>query len=155
MPTPRRRGPFVPSACLWVGVALVAVGALVIAGTERKIAHERLIVTVIANVRSPTERDAARAFLDRNDDIAEIYGVPVGSPVELVADASDPAFLTPAEAPTRRLLPRERLLEFAKPAGLRLKGYAIAGTMLAVGVLLLVIARATRGRRRTPNPVVH
>jgi len=143
----------VPSDSTWttLGTTFAALGAIGIALAELRIAHDRVVVTVVGGVLTNEERADARRRLDPRDDVAEAYGVVIGAPLTLVAERADPTFIRPIEAPSRRLLPREALAHYLTPAALRLAVELPAAACGALGAGCLLAARRAV-RRRAPPP---
>lgn len=141
-----------PSDSTWtaVGTTLAALGAIVLALAELRIAHDRVVVTVVGGVLTRAEREDARHRLDPRDDVAEAYGVVIGAPLTLVADRADPTFIRPIEAPSRRLVPREALARYLTPAAMRLAVELPAAACGALGAGCLLVARRAV-RRRAPS----
>ncbi len=138
---PRRAVTTRLATALFVGAAAVSVL------TEVRLALDTVTVTVIASPRGEAGREAARRDLDPRDDRAEIYGVPIGGPVDVVEPLGGPrgAWIAPPELSGRRLLDREALGRYARPAAVRLEGHSVAFGLAALGALL----RFASGSRRT------
>jgi len=144
-PPPPRRGPVAPTR---IGATLVVAAFLAAALTEARLARDTITVTVIANRRSAPEREEARRRRDPRDDVAEIYGVPIGAPIDVVEPpwGRRGASIVPVEAPTRRLLALEDFPRHATPAAVRLVGWALALGLAVIGTAVVAFARRRRRR---------
>lgn len=143
------------SAWTQAGLALLAGSGWVAYRVERRIFHDTRTVTVITNVHSEAERAEARRTRDPRDDIAEIYGVPIGSPIDLVISGrgAKSRCIAPVEAPDRRFVDRRDLPRLDTPIAARIKGHALSlGVALGGGAALLV-ARWRRGRNPPATPM--
>lgn len=131
-----------------LGGAWIAVAILWVANAEWRISRDAVVVTMIANPRDGQEVRAERTLRDPRDDVAEIYGTPVGSPIELVlrGGARSPLLITPVEQPARRLLPVEHRLDAPTPAHARLAAGLGSLGLAGAGVILYLVGRARRRR---------
>ena len=140
-----------------VGILLLALAVLAVAGLELALARLGVRATLLSRRNTPAEEDEQRRVRDPRDDVAEIYGVPVGeADLEVVLVAAD-RFVTPREAPDRRLLvvaPGEAPPLQARTV--RYAGRAAAAVLAAAGVLVLAWPRrrpgAVPGPPATPPP---
>ncbi len=131
-----------------LAVALLGLAVWISFRTERRILHDTRTVTVITNVKTEAERAQARRHRDVRDDIAEIYGVAVGSPLDVVppTSRSRASWIAPVEDPNRRLLPLRHLDRFKRPLSVRLTGHGTALGVAATGLAALAIGRRRRLR---------
>lgn len=132
-----------------LGALLVAAAVALLAFREFAIANGRVTVTLLVHPRGAAAQRQARAQRDARDDVAEIYGTPVGQPIELVipGGSASPRLLVPAEAPDRRFLPVEALSDFRKPLTERLIGVEFGLGVAAAGLVSWRLGRARRRAR--------
>jgi hypothetical protein len=119
------------------GILLLALAVLGIAGLEFALARLGVRATVLPRRNPPAEEDEQRRVRDPRDDVAEIYGVPVGGADLEVVLVDEDRFVTPREAPDRRLLavaPGEAPPLQARTV--RYAGRAAAAVLAVAGALL-------------------
>ncbi len=126
--------------------ALVALAALLLAGTGAADLLWGVEVTLLHGPTSPEEQAEWRRLRDPADDPAEIYGQPEGPPLRVILPAPGPALLHPAEAPGRALLVVDRAGGRAPLQSRTLWRWAAtaAGPLLLAGLLLRAAARRRR-----------
>jgi len=138
-----------------VGILLLVLAVLGIVGLELALARLGVRATLLSRRNTPAEEDEQRRVRDPRDDVAEIYGVPVGGVDLEVLFVDADRFVTPREAPDRRLLPvAPGEAPPLQARTVRYVGRAVAAALGAGGLLLWAAPRwrPRAGSRPRPTP---
>ena len=138
-----------------VGCALIGLAVLVAGAAELVARLSSVPVTLLSRGNSPEEQEEQRHLRDLRDDIAEIYGVPVGTGTVDVLGVDESQFIRPREDPDRRLLvvgPGEAPPLQARTLRFYARAFALFLTLLGLALVLGSLAARGATPKGPPRP---